>query len=375
MRKIIVLSISILVTLVGTFLLGLYDFNVWLNPDGKNSTKMVSEYRAYLVQEAIDFGDNETPIENTKEKIDLSRILSNYKYSSDPIYHNENEYFTIDIYLNQFWHANSNIGEIEYDHLRYEVFIYNVNYDLLKEKFSEQALPGRKNVAAASYPYFVINFYPNEEYNDEEAMRSPKVDSKGDELDTTAPIILYNDEKLQGCKLGSSSTLTLFDYSSTPAKDTNNEEFRVNFLAIYDYSTFVGNDDYLYNDNRELFTDGGYVKVDAVLEIDDKGETFNYILKDSLLKDKVEGFTFDTTNIEDNDYHDGFVQSSSAGETIKNVQIEGVKSYNSWAVGKYLWWHCLCAFAVLALIMTGFYFIFTYEEKGKMKKKSKKGKR
>ena len=375
MRKIIVLSISILVTLVGTFLLGLYDFNVWLNPNGKNSTKMISEYRSYLVQEVIDFGNNETPLENTKEKIDLNRVLSNYKYSEEPIYHNESDCFTIDIYLNQFWHANSSTNEIEYDHLRYEIFIYNVNYDLLKEKFSEQSLPGKKNVAAAQYPYFVINFYPNDEYNAEEAMKSPKVDSGGNEIDTTAPIILYDGEKLQGCKFGSNTTLRLFDYSSTPVKNMNNEEFEVNFLAIYDYSTFVGNDDYLYNDNRDLFTDGAYVKVDAVLEINDKGETFNYVLKDGLLEDKVEGFTFDTTNISDNDYHDGFVQSSSVGDTIKNVQMEGVKSYNSWVVGKYLWWHCLCAFAVLALVMTGFYFIFTYEEKGKMKKKSKKRKK
>ena len=369
MRKIIVLSISILVTLVGTFLLGLYDFNVWLNPNGKNSTKMISEYRSYLVQEVIDFGNNETPLENTKEKIDLNRVLSNYKYSEEPIYHNENDCFTIDIYLNQFWHANSSTNEIEYDHIRYEVFIYNVNYDLLKEKFSEQSLPGKKNVATAQYPYFVINFYPNNEYNTEEAMKSPKVDSSGNEIDTTAPIILYDGEKLQGCKFGSSTTLRLFDYSSTPIKNMNNEEFEVNFLAIYDYSTFVGNDDYLYNDNRDLFTDGAYVKVDAVLEINDKGETFNYVLKEGLLEDKVDGFTFDTTNISDNDYHDGFVQSSSVGDTIKNVQMEGVKSYNSWVVGKYLWWHCLCAFAVLGLIMTGFYFIFTYEEKGKIKKK------
>lgn len=155
----------------------------------------------------------------------------------------------------------------------------------------------------------------------------------------------------------------------------NNEEFEVNFLAIYDYSTFVGNDEQLYNDNRNLFTEGGYVKVDSILEINDNNEKINYVLKDSLLKDKVEGFTFDTTKIEDNDFNDGFVQSSSVGQTIKNVQLDGVKSYNAWAVSKYLWWHCLCAFAVLALIMTGFYFIFTYEEKGRMKKKSKKGKR
>ena len=371
MKKVIILSISILVTLVGTFLLGLYDFKVWLDPNGKNSTKVTSEYRSYLVEEMVDFKNNELPIQNTKAKIDLSRVLSNYRYSKDPVYHSENEIFTIDVYQNQFWYVNADL-EQEKDHYRYEVFIYNVNYDLLKTKFRNLSVPSDDAVDSAQYPYFVINLFPNEECNISEAMVSPMLDSSGNEIDTTAPIILHDGEKLIGKKLTSSSSLTLFDYSSTPTKDMNGDVFYVNFLAFYDYSSFVGNSDTIYNDNRDLFTDGGYIKVDAILEIDDKGEKINYTLKDSLLIDKIDEFTFDTNKIANMNFNEGFMTSSDTAEAIRSIKIDGVKTYNQWIVGKYLWWQCLCCFAVLAIVMTGFYFIFSYEEKGKTGKKKKK---
>ena len=374
MRKIIVLSISILVTLVGTFLLGLYDFKVWLSPNGKNATTITSEYRSYVVEEFVDFANNETPLQNTLSKIELGRLLSNYKFGEEPIYHKETEYFTIDIYQNQFWYVNSSY-EQELEHYRYEVFIYNVNYELLRERFGEQSVPGKSTVDSADYPYFIINFYPNEEYDESEALISPKVDSSGNEIDSTIPIKLYNDEKLIGTKFNSSTSIALFDYSSNPTKQDNGEVFRVNSLSLYDYSTIVGGDSTYYNDNRDLFDNGGYVKVDAVLTVDDKGTKFNYTLSESIIKDKVEAFTLDTSKISSIEFKDGFQTSSNAGETIKNIKIDGVKTYNSWIVGKYLWWHCLIAFAVLGLVMTGFYFIFTYEEKGNSKKKSQKRKK
>lgn len=374
MRKIIVLSISILVTLVGTLLLGLYDFKVWLAPDGKNATTISTEYRSYVVEEFVDFANNETPLENTKSKIELARLLSNYKYREDPIYHKETEYFKMDIYQNQFWYVNSSY-EQEFGHYRYEIFIYDVNYELLRERFGEQSVPGKSTVDSSDYPYLIINFYPNEEYDNSEALISPKVDSSGNEIDGTIPIKLYNDEKLIGSKLSSSASISLFDYSSNPTKQKDGEVFRVNFLALYDYSTIVGGDETYYNDNRDLFADGGYVKVDAVLTVDDKGTKFNYTLSDSIVKEKIDGFTLDSNKISDIEFKEGFLTSSNAGDTIKNIRIDGVKTFNSWIVGKYLWWHCLIAFAVLGLIMTGFYFIFTYEEKGNIKKKTVKRKK
>lgn len=371
MKRIIILSISILVTLVGTFLLGLYDFKVWLNPSGKNATTITTEYRAYLVQEMVDFKNNETPIQNTESKIDLYRVLSNYKYTDEPIYHNENEYFTIDIYQNQFWYVNSDL-ERELEHFRYEIFVYNVNYDLLKTKFKGQTVPGKATVDNAEYPYLVINFYPNDSYNVDEALSSPKVDSNGDEIDTTAPIHLYDGTKMTARKFGAANEISLFDYSSTPSKDKSGDVFNVNFLAVYDYSNFIGNDNRLYNDNRDLFNNGCYLKVDAVLSINDNGTELNYTLSDSLLKDKVDKFTLDTKEITNIKMKEGFTTSSNSGETITNVKIEGVKTYNAWVIGKYLWWHCLIAFLIISLVMTGFYFIFTYEEKGKINKKKHK---
>ena len=374
MRKIIVLSISILVTLVGTFLLGLYDFKVWLAPTGKNGTAITTEYRSYLVEEMIDFKSNETAIQNTQDKIKLSRIISNYKYSEEPIYHNENEIFTIDIYQNQFWYVNSSMKQ-EFNHYRYEIFIYNVNYDLLVEKFKQQSVPGKSTIEEAQYPYFVINFYPNDSYEVEEAMIYPKLGSTGEELDKTSVIVLYDGEKLIAQKFGVANSTTLFDYSSTPMKDKNGFEFEVNFFQIYDYSNFVGQNETLYYDNRDLFNNGAYIKVDAVLEIIDGDETINYVLNNSVLKDKVEEFTFDTSKIADKEYKDGFTTSSNVSDMIRGIKIEGIKSFDAWVVSKYLWWHVLCAFLVLGAFMTGFYFIFSYEEKGKIKRKNKKTKK
>lgn len=374
MKKIIILSISILVTLVGTFLLGLYDFKVWLSPTGKNATTITTEYRSYLVENIVDFKNNETPIENTKGKISLSRLMANYKYSVDPIYHNENEYFTIDVYQNQFWYVNSDLNK-ETEHYRYEVFIYNVNYELLRDKFKAQSVPGKKIVEEADYPYLVVNFFPNDEFNQAEGMIYPKFDSTGAEVDTTSPIIFYDGEKTYSHKLNSQSEVALFDYSSTPSKNKTGDVFYVNFLAFYDYSSYVGGDDRLYEDNRDLFDNGGFVKVDAVLTIEDKTESINYGLSQSLLEAKIDDFTFDTTELANKDLKTGFKQSSDTGEAIRAVKIDGVKTFNSWVVGKYLWWHCLCAFAVIGLIMTGFYFIFTYEEKGKTKKLANKKKK
>ena len=371
MKKIIILIISIVVTLVGTFLLGLYDYNVWLDPNGKNSTKLTSEYRGYLVEEVVDFRNNETPLQNTKQKIELSRVLSNYKYSQEPIYHNENDIFTIDIYQNQFWFISSNKQQ-EFDHYRYEVFIYNVNYDKLKAKFKEQSLPSSSAIDNAQYPYFVINFYPNNELNASEAMMCPKLDSTGNEIDTTSRIVLYNDEKIIGQQFNSASSLTLFDYTSTPQKDLDGDVFYVNFLAFYDYSAFAGNNTTLYEDNKDLFTDGAYIKIDAVLEIDDNEEKINYCLKDGLLVDKVDDFTFDRNKIANMSFNDGFTNTSNSGRITRSIKIEGLKTYNQWIFGKYLWWHCLCCFAILAAVMTGFYFIFSYEEKGKTNKKKVK---
>lgn len=370
MRKIIILSISILVTLVGTILLGIYDFNVWLAPTGKNGTNISSEYRGYLIEELVDFKNNETAIQNTQDKINLSRVLSNYKYSEEPIYHNENDLFTIDIYVNQFWYVNSDLKQ-EFDHYRYEIFIYNVNYDLLKSKFKEQSVPSKATIDEAAYPHFVINFYPNEEYNVEEALIYPKKGESGEELDKSTVITLYNDEQIISQSFAKANSITLFDYSSTPTKDMDGNEFSVNYLQMYDYSTYVGQNETLYYDNRDLFLDGCYIKIDAILEIQDGDETINYMINGNVLKDKVEDFTFDTSKISSMEFKDGFTTSSNVSEMLRGIKIEGVKSYDSWVIGKYLWWHCLCAFVIIGVFMTGFYFIFSYEEKGKTKGKKK----
>lgn len=359
MRKLIILLISILVTIAGTFLIGVYDYKVWLNPTGKNSTIITTEYKSYLVSNAVDMNNPDNPTKNTTGKIELYRLMANYKYSEEPIYHKETECFTIDIYKNLFWYVNAN-SETEKNHYRYEVFIYDVNYDLLRSKFASQSVPGSETVNKSSYPYLMVNFYPSEEYNSDEAMIMY--------TDSTYTKTMYDGETtVKGYKLKNSDTITLFDYNSTPQDNINGDKFYVGCMQFYDYSSFVD------STNKDLFDDGGFIQIDAVLEINDAGETLNYKLKNSLLQDEISEFTFDTDKVNESEYKNGFLQSTDTHEMLNNINIEGVKNYDAWVFSKYLWWHCLIAFFVFGAIMTGFYFTFSYDEKGSnVRKKAKK---
>lgn len=361
MRKIIILIISIFVTIVGTIFVGVYDYKVWFDPLGKNATSITAEYKSYLVGNAIDMNNPDNPSKNTTNKIGLYRLLANYKYSEEPIYHKDTEYFSIDIYKNLFWYINSDL-EQEDNHYRYEVFVYNVNYELLRSKFASQSVPGSDTVNNSEYPYLMINFYASDEYNPDEAMIMY--------TDSTYTKTMYNDETVKGYKLKKSDTITLFDYASNPEEDTKQDKFYVGCMNFYDYSSFID------GTNKELFDDGAYVQIDAVLTIDDEGEEINYKLKAPLLQDEISEFTFDLDKVNAADYQTGFLQSTDTRVTLNSIDIPGVKNYDAWVFGKYLWWHCLIAFFVFGAIMTGFYFTFSYDEKSiKAHKKSKKSKK
>ena len=164
MRKLIILIISIVITLVGTALIGVYDYNVWYNPEGKNASQLQSDYKTYLVEKTVEI-KGKTNLEKTESRITLYRQLENYLYSTEPIYtetktHNGIELFKIAVYKNVFWKVNSN-NEKELDHYRYEVFLYNVNYVEIKNMFKEMRVPEDTTIVdKANDPKFVVNFFP-----------------------------------------------------------------------------------------------------------------------------------------------------------------------------------------------------------------------
>ena len=362
MRKLIILIISIVMTLVGTTLIGVYDYKVWYNPEGKNATQVTGDYKAYLIEKTVEIKDK-TNIEKTESRIKLFRQLQNYLYSEEPIYceqiKNGNvDLFKVAVYKNIFWKVNQQ-NEKEFDHYRYEVFIYGVNYTEIKNMFKEMSVPEDDTIVDKAYdPKFVINFYPNADYDKDEALI---VQKSGD---LTYPE-LYDGETLVGYTMQNVLSFNLFDYDSTPQKNEDNNVYHAQSFVFYDYT-------YEDNGNTGLF-DEGYMKIDALLEtkkLDESNKGLSYTLEESLVKTKVEGFTFDEDLIKEEDYKRGFISvDGSTREQFNNVKIDGVLSYDGWVFAKYLWWQCLIAFVVCGLLMTGFYFTFTYEEKGTTKRR------
>ena len=367
MRKMIILIISIVITLVGTALIGVYDYNVWYNPEGKNATQLQADYKSYLVEKTVEIKDK-TNLEKTESRIKLYRQLENYLYSKEPIYtetktHNGVELFKIAVYKNVFWKVNSS-NEKELDHYRYEVFIYNVNYVEIKNMFKEMRVPEDPTIIdKANDPKFVVNFYPYAKndgaYNVDEALINDST------YNSTYITSLYDGEELIGYTMGNSSTLNLFDYGSNPQKNKNDEVYYVRSFVFYDYT---------FTENVKLF-EGGFIKVDALLETTQSGTTYNYKLDESLIDAEIKGFTFNRDEIKESDYVQGFATDQGSRALLNSVDLDGVLSYDGWVFTRYLWWQCLIAFIACGLLMTGFYFTFTYEEKGTTKIKRKNTKK
>ena len=360
MRKLIILIISIVITIAGTALIGVYDYNVWYNPEGKNSTQLQSDYKTYLIEKTVEIEGKEE-IQKTESRIKLYRLLENYLYSEEPIFkyvktENGVELFTIAVYKNVFWKLNSE-NQKEFDHYRYEVFLYDVNYTAIKNLFKQMIVPEDDTIVdKADDPQFVVNFFPTSDYDMEDALIDDST------YNATYKTTLYDGETLMGYTMGNTTTINLFDYGSEPQKNKDDDVYYVRSFIFYDYT---------FDTNADKF-DEGFIKVDALLPTNQADETIYYTLDESLVKEKVETFTFDGDKIKEEDYLKGFISDQGARKTLNNVDIDGVLSYDGWVFAKYLWWQCLIAFVVFGLLMTGFYFTFTYEEKGTTKIKRKK---
>lgn len=360
MRKLIILIISIVMTLAGTALIGVYDYNVWYNPTGKNATQLTSDYKVYLIEKTVEI-EGKTNIEKTESRIKLYRQLENYLYSEEPIYSetvkNGNiDLFKVQVFKNIFWKINSD-NETEFDHYRYEVFVYDVNYTEIKNLFKQMRVPEDDTIVdKAEDPQFVINFYPSADYDKDDALI---IDT---DRNVTYKTELYDGETLMGYTMSNAGSLNLFDYGSTPQKNEDDEVYYARTFVVYDYT---------FTENISLF-DEGFIKIDALLETNQFEEKIYYTLDESLLKAKMEGFTFDRNEINPDNYKKGFISDNDIRQTLNNVDIDGVLSYDEWVFTRYLWWQCLIAFVVCGLLMTGFYFTFTYEEKGTTKSRRKK---
>ena len=58
MKKTLALVLTILVTLIGTALVGIYDYNIYLNPEDKNGGTLTSKYKSYLSEKTLEINDD-----------------------------------------------------------------------------------------------------------------------------------------------------------------------------------------------------------------------------------------------------------------------------------------------------------------------------
>lgn len=354
MNKKLALILSILITLVGTVLLYVYDYNIYYNPEHKNAEELTSEYKSYLVNKTFKIEDE--AIKQTEAKIELNEKFSTDYYSETPIVDeevlgkNNQKLYKIKIYRDVVKY-NPNVDTVEYK-FRYNTYIYDVDYDAIKQLFKNQDLPQDKEIIEnAGMPIFYVNFYPNSEINDEESFYYKPTS----EIDN---ITLNNGEKINRVQMNSLPSITLYDYTSNPSTDKNNTPYNVKYLSLSAYPT--------YSDNYDLFNDGGVIKIDLVAKTTDGRNTVNYLLEEDqyIYEKEIKEFDF-FEEIKFEDYKVGYNTSSSVRDVLNNVDIEGVKGYDAWIFGKYIWWQCLICLVVLGAIVGGFFYALTVDTTNK----------
>ena len=364
MNKKLALILSLLITLIGTFLLGLYAFKIYYNPDQTNGQNAVVKYKEYVVDKT--FVPDDDLVAQTEKKIELDEVFRNEYYSREPIFKkdvysadNKDKLYTIAIYKDVVKYSpNTEVSEYKY---RFNTYIYDVNYEKIKDLFMSQDIPQDKNIIKnAGFPKFLINFYPNVDLNDEESLYY-KASSDVEKVK------LNNGDTIIRVELNSVTSVNIYDYNSTPSLDDDNKPFYVKTLTYNAYPTS--------SDNISLFTGDAFVKVDLIMETKDNSTSINYLLKDEKysFSSKIEGFDINS-EIDLSKYEKGFNTSSDIREVLDNVNLKGVMNYDAWLFARYIWWQCLLCFVVFGVIVFGFFYALTIdsEKKNKSKNKSKK---
>ena len=346
MKKSLALVLTILVTLIGTALVGFYDYNIYLNPEEKNGAELTSKYKSYLSEKTLEV--NEDAGVQTENRIAFFEYFDNEFYNSTPILKEDvkigdKTVFTVAIYKNVIKYApNADTSEWKY---RYDLFVYNVNYEVLKNEFLSQPIPEDKtSIEKAGFPTLVFNLYPNDSYDDSESFY----------FSTSSIVnkIELSSGEMFSSKFNGYASLSLSDYGSTPEysedEDENKTPFSVNFKSIIGYPT--------NSENITLFGDDAYIKIEAISETSE----VTYGLEEPLYKGKVEGLNF-KDDINTDDYKPGCNTSSSVREKLNNVDIKGVMNYDTWTFARYMWWHCLIALVVIGLLSGGFFYALTVD--------------
>lgn len=319
MKKIIVLIISILIPLIAATAICLYGANYRYLPS--NNSEILAEFYTDFNKGAI----------TSEERIELYRQMENYYYEKDPILkkdildENGDRILTLAIYRNLCIYQPS--GEVD-ETLKtlFEVFVYNVNYDIIKSYFK---LDNMNIVEEADMPVFTVTFIPT------------------------------NGKDEFSIELKNRSNVVIPDFASTPeyadSEGTTKNYVQSNIFREYESTNTLSK-----------FSDDANIKITATLTIENDDDTTTTIdatrdIANEYIADfKHKGEEIDETNLEV-----GY-REASVDDTYKKA------GYFKWLFGHYLWWEALIAFALTGIITGTFYLVFTAEDANKKNIKKKR---
>lgn len=319
MKKIIILIISILIPLIAAVAISLYGVNYRYVPSA--NTTVLSEFLSDMNRGIVD----------CEGRIKNYRKMENYYYEEEPILKKDinNEegkrILTVAVYRNLcIYKPTANVEE----KLKtlFEVFVYNVNYDLVKSYFK---LDDMEIIEKAEMPTFTVTFTPT------------------------------NGKEEFTIELRNRSNVVIPDYDSVPeyANETTKTRNYVQSNVFREYET---------TNTLSTFSDDANITIKASISVTNADKTTTSIEADEpIAEEYIADFNHKGEEMDEKQLKVGY-RESSVDETYKNA------GYYKWLVKHYLWWEALIAFLLTGVITGTFYLVYVSEENSKKTKKKRK---
>ena len=319
MKKIIILIISILIPLIAAVAISLYGVNYRYVPSA--NTTVLSEFLSDMNRGIVD----------CEGRIKNYRKMENYYYEEEPILKKDinNEegkrILTVAVYRNlRIYKPTANVEE----KLKtlFEVFVYNVNYDLVKSYFK---LDDMEIIEKAEMPTFTVTFTPT------------------------------NGKEEFTIELRNRSNVVIPDYDSVPeyANETTKTRNYVQSNVFREYET---------TNTLSTFSDDANITIKASISVTNADKTTTSIEADKpIAEEYIADFNHNREEMDEKQVKVGY-RESSVDATYKNA------GYYKWLVKRYLWWEALIAFLLTGVITGTFYLVYVSEENSKKTKKKRK---
>ncbi len=319
MKKIIILIISILIPLIAAVAISLYGVNYRYVPSANKT--VLSEFLSDMNRGIVD----------CEGRIKNYRKMENYYYEEEPILKKDinNEegkrILTVAVYRNLcIYKPTANVEE----KLKtlFEVFVYNVNYDLVKSYFK---LDDMEIIEKAEMPTFTVTFTPT------------------------------NGKEEFTIELRNRSNVVIPDYDSVPeyANETTKTRNYVQSNVFREYET---------TNTLSTFSDDANITIKASISVTNADKTTTSIEADKpIAEEYIADFNHKGEEMDEKQLKVGY-RESSVDATYKNA------GYYKWLVKHYLWWEALIAFLLTGVITGTFYLVYVSEENSKKTKKKRK---